>query len=58
MARSTRLDRGELAARLLWQHGVVTREQACAAGMSKAALLHRLRPEGPWQVILPGSTWP
>jgi hypothetical protein len=54
MARSTRLDRGDLAARLLWQHGVITREQACAAGMSKAALLHRLRPEGPWQVILPG----
>ncbi|HEY5353920.1 MAG TPA: hypothetical protein VIK57_15835 [Streptosporangiaceae bacterium] len=54
MARSTRLDPDALAATLLRQHNVLTRDQAEAAGVTKAALRHRLRPQGPWQVLLPG----
>jgi predicted transcriptional regulator of viral defense system len=54
MARSTSLNRGALAAILLRQHNVVTRHQAVAAGMTTSALRRRLRPEGPWQVLLPG----
>lgn len=36
------------------QHRVVTRTQALAAGMTPAALRHRLRNDGPWQAPLPG----
>lgn len=36
------------------QHRVVTRTQALAAGMTPAALRHRLRDDGPWQAPLPG----
>jgi hypothetical protein len=36
------------------QHGLVRREQALGCSMSKAALRHRLRPDGPWQAVLPG----
>jgi hypothetical protein len=33
--------------------GIITRSEALAA-MSDAALRHRIRPGGPWQVVLPG----
>ena len=36
------------------QSGVITRSQAQECAMSDAALRHRLRPGGPWQVLLPG----
>lgn len=36
------------------QDGVVTRRQALAAGTTRSALAHRLRPGGPWQRLLPG----
>lgn len=36
------------------QHRVVSREQALATGLSPKALRHRLRPGGPWQIVLPG----
>lgn len=36
------------------QRQVVAREQALASGLSPKALRHRLRPDGPWQVLLPG----
>jgi hypothetical protein len=54
MAPSTRLDRAALAGTLRKQHDVVARDQTLAAGMSRAALRHRLQPGGPWQVLLPG----
>ncbi len=39
---------------LTTQHRVVARSQALAAGMTEAALRHRIRDGGPWQVLLPG----
>lgn len=35
------------------QHGIITRTQALAAGMTKDALSWRLRDGGPWQTLLP-----
>ena len=54
MGRLTGLERGELGAVVLRQHQMVTRGQALEAGVTRSALQHRLRPGGPWQVILPG----
>ena len=40
--------------RLLWdQKDIVSRAQALS-GMTEAALRHRLRPGGPWRIVLPG----
>jgi hypothetical protein len=36
------------------QDGVISRAQAEACGMTAAAIRHRIRPDGPWQVVLPG----
>src|ERR1700722_8586468 len=36
------------------QDGVICRSQAAACGMTEAAMRHRIRPDGPWQVVLPG----
>lgn len=36
------------------QDGFITRTQALEAGMSKAALRHAIRPDGPWQRVAPG----
>ena len=36
------------------QLDVMTREQAVAVGLTRHALRHRLRLEGPWQSLLPG----
>lgn len=36
------------------QDHVISRAQALAAGTSKGALRHRLRPGGPWSLCLPG----
>jgi hypothetical protein len=54
MAPSTRIDRAALARTLDQQLGVMTREQAVAVGLTRHALRHRLRLEGPWQGLLPG----
>ena len=54
MAPSTQIDRDALARTLDEQLGVITRGQAAAAGLTKHALRHRLRLEGPWQGLLPG----
>jgi hypothetical protein len=53
VASTTRLNRAALAAILDRQTGVITRAQAHAAGVTDGALRHRLRPSGPWQVVLP-----
>jgi hypothetical protein len=42
---------GDLLAR---QSGVITRSQVRDCAMTDQALRHRLRPGGPWQVLLPG----
>jgi len=54
MTASTRIDRDALARTLDQQLHVITRKQAAAAGLTKHALQHRLRLEGPWRVLLPG----
>jgi hypothetical protein len=54
MTASTTLDCTRLAEVLSRQHGVIARRQAVSCGMSVQALRHRLRPEGPWQRLLPG----
>lgn len=36
------------------QHGMITRSQALQRKLSRQALRHRLRLDGPWQVLLPG----
>lgn len=54
MARTTKLNQAALTDLLGRQHGVITRAQAAAMGMTPGALRHRLRPGGPWQLFLPG----
>lgn len=53
MARSTGLDQAALSATLRSQHNVIARHQTIACGMTGDALVHRLRPGGPWQRLLP-----
>src|SRR5690348_15340745 len=36
------------------QGDLITRRQALTAGLSKDALRHRLSPDGPWRIVLPG----
>jgi hypothetical protein len=36
------------------QEHVISRRQALACGLSRDALAHRVRPDGPWQRLLPG----
>ena len=54
MGRKALFDRAGMAHLLARQSGVITRSQARECAMSDAALRHRLRPGGPWQVLLPG----
>ena len=53
MRSTTRLDRAALTAILDRQLDVITLGQAHAAGITHSALTHRLRPGGPWRVLLP-----
>jgi hypothetical protein len=36
------------------QHDVISRDQALACALTPNALRYRLRPDGPWQIVLPG----
>src|SRR5580693_1760878 len=54
VAKTVRLDEDALLRQLASQHGVISRAQAAACGMTPAALRHRVRPGGPWQSLLPG----
>jgi hypothetical protein len=47
-------DRDKLAATFSRQRGIVARRQALACEMTAKALRYRTRPDGPWQVVLPG----
>ena len=49
-----RLDRDALYRILERQLDVISRRQALAAGLTRHALGHRLRPGGPWRALLPG----
>jgi hypothetical protein len=47
-------DRDALARTLGRQHGIIGRRQAISCGLTAKAIEHRLRPDGPWQLVLPG----
>ena len=46
--------RPDVGATLRAQDNVISRRQALACGMTPDAMKHRIRPEGPWQRLLPG----
>jgi hypothetical protein len=54
MARMTGTGARALDELLRAQNDVLTRAQALT-GLSEAALRHRLRPGGPWRIVLPGT---
>ncbi len=47
-------DAALLATTLRKQHDVISRDQALACALTPSALRYRLRPGGPWQIVLPG----
>jgi hypothetical protein len=53
MRSTTRQNRAALTVILDRQLDVITLRQARAAGVTESALRHRLRPGGPWRVLLP-----
>jgi hypothetical protein len=54
MPRGSDFDKRGLTDLLRRQHKVLAREQALGYGLTVKAVRHRLRPEGPWQRLLPG----
>ena len=54
MPRGSDFDKQRLSDLLRRQHKVIARAQAFGCGLSVKAVRYRLRPEGPWQVLLPG----
>jgi hypothetical protein len=55
VARSSRLDQKALLAMLRAQDNVIARQQAADCGLTRDALAYRLRPDGSWQYLLPGT---
>lgn len=54
MTRPASGQTGSVRGYLRRQGNLITRTQALAAGMTDAALKNKIRPNGPWQVVLPG----
>ena len=54
MGRLSQFDADGLARLLGRQSGVISRGQALACAMTQPAIRHRIRPDGPWQMLLPG----
>lgn len=54
MTRTPQLDAGLLRSVLEAQRDVITSAQAMKCGLTRKAVEHRLRRDGPWQRILPG----
>ena len=54
VTKTVKLDGDALLARLAAQHGVISRAQTVACGMTAGTLRHRIRAGGPWQPLLPG----
>lgn len=54
MPRTAQFDQQALARLSAKQHGVITRAQALAYGMTARVVDYRIRGGGPWQVLLPG----
>ncbi len=54
MGKISSFDAAALADIQARQRDLVRREQVLCCSMTKPALRHRIRPDGPWQVVLPG----
>lgn len=54
MPRVSKFDKDGLARTLARQHEIIGRRQALGCGLTAKAIEHRLRPDGPWQRVLPG----
>jgi hypothetical protein len=54
MPRLAHFDQVKLASTLRKQHGIISRHQASSCLMSDKAIRYRIRPDGPWQPVLPG----
>ena len=54
MPRIAEFDDQALSRVLDRQHAIIGRRQAIACGLTAKAVRHRIRPGGPWQVVLPG----
>jgi hypothetical protein len=54
MPRARDFDRRGLTDLLRKQHKVIAKGQALGCGLTMKAVRYRLRPEGPWQRLLPG----
>jgi hypothetical protein len=54
MPNLSEYDRARFARIARGQYYVVARSQAIECGMTRGTIAYRLRPEGPWQQILPG----
>jgi hypothetical protein len=54
MPRLAQFDLEGLVSVAARQRDIISRGQAVACSMSAAAIRHRIRPDGPWQVVLPG----
>jgi hypothetical protein len=54
MGISSSYDKERLDDILRTQYNVVSRQQLVDCGMTRSAIQHRVRPGGPWPVILPG----
>jgi very-short-patch-repair endonuclease len=54
MPHLAQYDRAGVEQVLHQQRGVIARRQAVACSMSAKAISYRTRPDGPWQLVLPG----
>ena len=54
MPRLAQFDLAAVTATLRNQQGIITRSQARAQDMTEMVIRYRTRPDGPWQVVLPG----
>jgi very-short-patch-repair endonuclease len=54
VGRLSEFDAAAVRAILASQHRVISRDQAHSCGMTDSAVRHRIRADGPWQVVLPG----
>jgi len=54
MPKLSPFDKTLLEQTLRKQQGIVSRRQATACAMTPKAISHRIRPDGPWQTVLPG----
>jgi hypothetical protein len=54
MPKLSGYDRRQLARVARGQYDVVARSQALECGMTRGTIEYRLRPDGPWRLVLPG----